>query len=230
MNPDIKRILFALADENYRGFNATLIPTVDKSTIIGVRIPVLRKLANELHKSGYGFEFIRQLPHDYFEENNLHAFIIEKITDFDKAVEELDKFLPYVNNWATCDSMNPKVFGKYPEKTKIQALKWIESDHVYTVRFGIGLLMRHFLEENFSGDVLETVASITSDEYYVNMMIAWFFATALAKQYDSTLPYITENKLSNWCHNKTIQKAVESYRITDEQKRMLKSYKKTPTQ
>ena len=225
----IKRRMFALADENYRGFNSKLIPTVDKSTVIGIRIPALRKLARELWKNGYGYEFMQNLPHEYFEENNLHAFLIEKIADFNTVVTELDRFLPFVDNWATCDSMNPKVFAKYPEKTKIQAEKWIKSDHVYTRRYGIGLLMRHFLDENFSPDVLEIVASIRSDEYYVNMMIAWFFATALAKKYDYALTYITENKLSDWCHNKTIQKAVESYRITDEQKVKLKTYKKTPT-
>lgn len=222
---EIQKMLFALQDEKYRDFNAKLIPTVDKSTVIGVRTPDLRKLANELWKSGQGSQFIKNLPHKYYEENNLHAFLLEKITDFDEAVKELIKFLPFVDNWGTCDSMNPKVFAKYPEKTKAQALEWINSTHTYTVRYGIGLLMRYFLDESFTPDVLETVAKIKSEEYYINMMIAWFFATALTKQYDATLPYITEQKLSKWCHNKTIQKAVESYRIPTETKEYLKKLK-----
>lgn len=225
---DIQKLLFSGRDEKYRDFNVKLIPTVDKSTVIGVRTPDLRKLANELWKNGQGSEFMKNLPHKYYEENNLHAFLLEKITDFDEVVKELDKFLPFVDNWATCDSMNPEVFAKYPEKTKEQALKWINSDHTYTVRYGIGLLMRYHLDDNFTPDVLETVSKIRSNEYYINMMIAWFFTTALAKQYDATLPYITEQKLSKWCHNKTIQKAVESYRISDETKKFLRTLKKLP--
>lgn len=221
---DIQKILFSLQDKKYRDFNAKLIPTVDKSTVIGVRIPDLRKYAKELHKNGQGADFIKKLPHKYFEENNLHAFLIEKITDFDSVVNELDRFLPYVDNWATCDSMNPKVLAQYPEKTKEQALRWICSEHTYTVRYGIGLLMRYFLDDNFTTDILETVATIRSDEYYVNMMIAWFFATVLAKQYDAAIPYITEYRLDKWCHNKTIRKAIESYRITDDQKCFLRKY------
>lgn len=222
---EIQKRLFDLKDVNYRDFNAKLIPTVDKSTVIGVRTPDLRKLANELWKNGQGSEFIKNLPHKYYEEDNLHAFLLEKITDFDEVVAELDRFLPFVDNWATCDSMNPKVLAKFPKKTKEQALKWINSNNTYTVRYGIGLLMRYFLDDNFTPDILENVAEIKSDEYYVNMMIAWFFATALAKQYDATLPYITEYRLDKWCHNKTIQKATESYRITDEQKVQLRKYK-----
>lgn len=221
---EIQNRLFSLQDEKYRDFNVKLIPTVDKSTVIGVRTPDLRKFANELYKCGQGSDFIKNLPHKYYEENNLHAFLLEKITDFDEVVKELDSFLPYVDNWATCDSMNPQVFAKHPEKTKEQALKWISSDHTYTVRYGIGLLMRYYLDDNFTPDILETVSKIKSDEYYINMMIAWFFATALAKQYDATLPYITESCLDKWCHNKTIQKATESSRITDEQKQFLRKY------
>lgn len=227
---EIQKTLFSLRDEKYREFNSSLIPTVDKDVVIGVRTPELRKYAKELWKNGQGREFIKNLPHKYYEENNLHAFILEKITDFDVIVSELDKFLPFVDNWATCDSMNPKIFAKYPEKTKELAVRWINSEHVYTVRYGIGLLMRYFLDDNFSADVLEIVADIRSDEYYINMMIAWFFATALAKQYDSALPYITAVRLDIWCHNKTIQKAVESYRLTNGKKEFLKKYKKTPTQ
>ncbi len=225
---EIQKTLFTMSDEKYRDFNAKLIPTVDKSTVIGVRTPDLRKLAKELLKNGQGREFIKNLPHKYYEENNLHAFLLEKITDFDEAVKELDKFLPFVDNWATCDSMNPKVFAKYPERTKQQALLWVNSEHTYTVRYGIGLLMRYFLDDNFTLDVLEAVAAIRSDEYYINMMIAWFFATALAKQYDSAVKYIENNSLDKWVHNKTIQKAVESYRIADETKKYLRTLKKLP--
>lgn len=217
--------LFEFRDENYRDFNSKLIPTVDKNAVIGVRTPELRKLANELWKDGTGKEFIKILPHNYYEENNLHAFFIEKIKDFDEASSELDKFLPFVDNWATCDCMSPRIFGKHPEKTMQKSLEWLNSRHTYTIRYGICMLMRYFLDENFTPKVLEIVANIRSEEYYVNMMIAWFFATALAKQYDSALPYVTEYKLDNWCHNKTIQKAVESRRITDEQKAYLKSFK-----
>ena len=226
---DVQKVLFELQDVKYRDFQSELIPGVDKNTVIGVRIPVLRKLANEMWKNGQGREFIKILPHRYYDENNLHAFFIEKITDFDEVVSELDRFLPFVDNWATCDSMNPKVFSKHPALTKKYAVELIASPHTYAVRYGIGLLMRHFLDDNFTSDILEIVSEIRSDEYYINMMIAWFFATALAKQYDSVLPYITAQKLDTWCHNKTIQKAVESYRITDDQKQFLKQYKKTPT-
>ena len=222
---EIQTRLFELRDEKYRDFNAKLIPNVDKSTVIGVRTPDLRRLASELWKSGEGREFIKILPHDYYEENNLHAFIIEKIKDFDELIAELERFLPFVDNWATCDGLKPKVLAKYPERTKAKALEWISSLKTYTVRYGIGVLMVHFLDDNFTPDILKTVANVRSEEYYVNMMIAWFFATALAKQYEATLPYITEHRLSPWCNNKTIQKAVESYRITDEQKAFLREYK-----
>lgn len=222
---DIQKKLFALRDEEYRDFNAKLLPTVPKETVIGVRTPQLRKLAKELLKDGTGHEFIKVLPHEYYEENNLHGFLIEMIKEYDELLSQLDRFLPFVDNWATCDTMKPKLLGKYPEKTKAKAIDWINTDDVYTIRYGIGVLMTYFLDDNFSPDVLGIVADIKSEEYYVNMMIAWFFATALAKQYDATLPYITEHRLSLWCNNKTIQKAVESYRISDEQKKYLKEYK-----
>lgn len=217
--------LFEMQDINYREFHAKLMPTVDKEKIIGVRTPVLRKYADELWKDGTGREFIKILPHEYYEENNLHAFFIEKIKDYDESVSEIRRFLPFIDNWATCDMMKPKVLGKLPEKTMTEAIEWIKSGEIYTVRYGIGTLMNYFLDKNFTPDVLDIVASVKSEEYYVNMMISWFFATALAKQYDFALPYIAEHRLSEWCNNKTIQKAVESYRITDEQKVLLKQYK-----
>lgn len=222
---DIQKMLFDLRDEEYRDFNSKLLPTVEKETIIGVRTPQLRKLAKELWKDSDGREFIKVLPHKYYEENNLHSFFIEMIKDYDEVLIELDKFLPFVDNWATCDSMKPKILGKFPEKTKAKAIDWIKTGDVYTVRYGIGVLMNYFLDENFSADILRIVAEIKSEEYYINMMIAWFFATALAKQYDSAVKYIENNSLDKWVHNKTIQKAVESYRITDTIKSYLRKQK-----
>ena len=219
----LQQKLFSMQDEKYRDFNSSLIPTVDKENVIGIRTPILRKFAAEYAKTDEAAEFIEKLPHKYFDENNLHAFIIEKIKDYDKAVAELDKFLPYVDNWATCDLMRPKVLGKFPEKLIIKAKEWIRDNRTYVKRFGIGMLMTHFLGENFEEEYLLLVSEIRSDEYYVNMMKAWFFATALAKKYDSTIPYIENKRLDTWTHNKTIQKAVESYRITKEQKEYLKT-------
>lgn len=226
---EVQKKLFSLRDEEYREFNSGLIPTVDKARIIGVRIPEVRKYAKELYRNGQGREFIKNLPHEYFEEDNLHAFILEQFTDIDELISELDKFLPFVDNWATCDSMNPKLFKKYPEIVKKNAIRWINSDDTYAIRYGILLLMKHFLDDNFSCEIADIVAEIKSEEYYVNMMTAWFFATALSKQYDSILPYIMEYRLSEWCHNKAIQKATESNCIAPEQKTELRQYKKTPT-
>ena len=226
---EIQKKLFSLRDEEYREFNSKLIPTVNKDRVIGVRIPEVRKYAKELYGNGQGREFIKNLPHGYFEEDNLHAFILEQITDVDELISQLDKFLPYVDTWATCDSMNPKVFAKYPEVVMKNAVRWINSDDTYSIRYGILLLMKHFLGDNFSCEIADIVAEIKSEEYYVNMMIAWFFATALSKQYDRILPYIKNDKLGLWCHNKTIQKAIESNCLTPEQKTELRRYKKTPT-
>ncbi len=229
MNTEIeKRVqkeLFALADEKYRDFQAPLIPNLEKERILGVRIPILRKFANTFAKTDDAAAFLSALPHRYYDENNLHAFLIEKIHDFDEVIRALEVFLPYVDNWATCDSMNPKIFAKYPEKRLAAAKKWISSDHTYTIRYGMGILMRYDLDETFTPDILTLIASVKSEEYYVKMMQAWFLATALAKQWDATLPYLTEQKLDIWVHNKTIQKAIESYRITTEQKDFLRTLK-----
>ena len=204
----------------------TIIPTVDADSIIGVRTPALRTLAKELSKREDIGKFLDSLPHKYFEENQLHAFILSGMKDAARAFELVDKFLPYVDNWATCDQMSPKVFKKHKDLLLEYTDKWIGSDHPYVKRFGIGMLMEHFLDEDFKTSYLTKVSKIRSDEYYVNMMIAWYFATALAKQYDATLPYIEKNKLDIWTHNKSIQKAVESYRITPEQKEYLKTLKR----
>ena len=214
--------LFALQDEKYREFVSKLIPTVDKSTIIGIRTPVLRAYAKKMENRE---AFMKVLPHKYYEENNLHAFLIEQIRDYDECIAALNAFLPYVDNWSTCDSLRPRVLKKEPLRLLARIDDWLDSEHTYTVRFAIQLLMLYYLDDCFDTEFLERVAAIKSDEYYVNMMIAWYFATALAKQYDATLPYLTEKRLSPWVHNKTIQKATESYRITKEQKETLRKLK-----
>lgn len=221
----IQEQLFALQDTKYRDFNSRLLPTVAPETIIGVRVPALRKLAKELGKTPEAEAFLRELPHVYYEENCIHGFLIEQIRDFSQCVAALNVFLPYVDNWGTCDSMSPKALKKEPELLLEHIRRWLASGHTYTIRFGILCLMRHFLDENFRTDNLERVAAIRSEEYYVNMMIAWYFAEALAKQYGAALPYLQERKLAVWTHNKAIQKARESYRITAEQKEYLKSLK-----
>ena len=209
-----------MGEEEYRDFSASLIPTVDKGKVIGIRIPILRKYAKSLENYE---DFLAGLPHEYYEENNLHAFLIEREKNFDKCIEKLDAFLPYVDNWSTCDSMKPPVLKKEPEKLLWHIKKWISSKDVYAVRYGINLLMSFYLDDNFDKDYLSIVANIKSHEYYVNMMRAWYFATALAKRYEEALPYIENKVLDEWTHNKTIQKAVESFRITKEQKLYLKS-------
>lgn len=218
--------LFLLQDKEYREFQSKLMPTVDKARVIGVRIPVLRKFAADFYKREEAARFLSELPHRYYEENNLHAFLIEKETDYDKCISLLDDFLPYVDNWATCDMMSPKVLGDNKDRLIDEIYKWIESRDTYSVRYGINLFMKYYLDEGFTEEYPRVVAEVKSDEYYVNMMRAWYFATALAKRYDEVLPFITENRLDKWTHNKTIQKAVESYRITDEQKKHLKTLKR----
>ena len=217
--------LFKMQDKKYQEFQAKLIPTRSSDTIIGVRTPELRKYAKELVKNNNYIDFVRKLPHKYFDENQLHAFIISEIKDYENCIEYINQFLPFVDNWATCDQMSPKVFKKNHDKILNKIKIWIKSKDTYTLRFGIGMLMQHFLEEDFKPEYLEWVAKIKSDEYYVNMMISWYFATALAKQYEIAIPYIENKKLDTWCHNKTIQKSIESLRITPEQKDYLRSLK-----
>ena len=222
----MQKELFALQDLKYRDFHSKLLPGVDKETIIGIRTPVLRKFAKEFSKRKEAEEFLQDLPHQYYEENNLHMMIITGIKDYDKCLEEIKKFVPYINNWATCDLPLPKCFGKHKEELLPQIREWIASDHTYTIRYGLGTLMSLYLDENFKPEYLELTASVRSEEYYVNMMMAWYFATALAKQWEATVPYIEQRKLPQWVHRKTIQKAVESYRITSEQKTYLKSFRR----
>jgi len=218
--------LFALQDLEYKGFHSKLMPTINPDVIIGVRTPELRKFAKQMKDSTQVELFMSQLPHHYYEENNLHGFLIEKIKDFDSCIAELNEFLPHVDNWATCDMMAPKVLKKDLPKLYEWVKVWIASDETYTIRFGVNVLMKYFLDEAFLTEYPALVASIRSEEYYVKMVVAWYFATALAKQYDAVLPYLTEQKLDIWTHNKTIQKAVESYRITPEQKNYLKTLKR----
>lgn len=222
---EIIEALKAARDEEYQVFQAKLIPTVDASYFIGVRTPALRAMAKEYAKREEIGEFLDALPHKYFDENQLHAFILSEMKDYEKCIAGVNRFLPYVDNWATCDQMSPKIFKKHKTELFENIKVWLKSKETYTVRFAIGMLMEHFLNEDFDPRYPKMVARIRSDEYYINMMIAWYFATALAKQYDSILPYIEEKKLDVWTHNKTIQKAVESYRITPEQKEYLKSLK-----
>ena len=217
--------LFRLQDKDYALLQAKIIPNIASEKIIGVRTPALRTFAKTLYKDSDIEDFLSGVPHQYFDEDQLHAFVISLEKDFDRCITRVDAFLPYIDNWATCDQLSPKVFKKNPEKLLPFIQTWIKSDKTYTVRFAIGMLMQHFLDENFDTKYVDMVAEIRSKEYYINMMIAWYFATALAKQYESVLPYIEEKRLDSWTHNKTIQKSVESYRITDEQKKYLKSMK-----
>ena len=227
----IRARLFELQDLSYRDFQCKLMPTVDPDTVIGVRTPELRKLAKSFSKEPEAEAFLRTLPHRYYEENNLHGFLIETMKDYSQVIAALDAFLPYVDNWATCDLMSPKIFKKHLPELREQIQVWMASSHTYTIRFGIEMLMTFYLDEQFQPEYLDWVADVHSEEYYVNMMIAWYFATALAKQYDAALPYLQEHRLEPWTHNKAIQKAIESYRITDEQKAYLRSLKgKLPKQ
>ena len=225
MIDEIRNTLFFHRDSKYRDFQGKLIPTVNTNTIIGVRTPEIRKYAKELAKQENIKEFLEALPHQYFEENQLHAFIISEIKDYECCIEEVSRFLPYIDNWATCDQMSPKVFRKHRKELLGSIDDWIKSKDTYKVRFGIRMLMEHFLDEDFDLAYPKIVANIRSEEYYVNMMVAWYFATALAKQYEAVLPFIENYKLDYWTHNKAIQKAVESYRITAEQKEYLKNLK-----
>ena len=222
---DIRGELFKMQDIEYRDFNSKLIPTVKKEDMIGVRTPELRKYAKKLLKEEGVEDFLHSLPHKYFDENQLHAFIISEIKDFKLCIDELINFLPYLDNWATCDQLSPKIFKKYRNDLLPHIYEWLKSDKTYTVRFGIGMLMEHFLDEDFKSEYPEMVAAVRSEEYYINMMTAWYFATALAKQYESILPFIEGNKLDTWTHNKSIQKAIESNRINAEQKNYLKGLK-----
>lgn len=217
--------LLSMSDEKYKAFQCKLMPTVDESLVIGIQTPKLRSLAVRIYKRGEAGEFLNSLPHFYYEENNLHAFLIEKEKNYDCAIELIDKFLPYVDNWATCDSLSPKVFSDNKDRLILKIPEWIGSKHVYTVRFGICMLMKHYLDEAFSPEYLKWVGGIKSEEYYIKMAAAWYFSVALVKQYDAAVLYIEKRLLDPVTHNKTISKAIDSYRINAEQKKYLKSLK-----
>ena len=219
---EIREHLFSLSDSSYKDFNSSLIPTLNKSCMIGVRVPDIRKYAKEIKCTDAADRFLNSLPHKFYEENLLHGYLIEFISDFDECINAINRFLPYVDNWAVCDTVSPKVFSKNKDKLIYFIYKWIKSKDTYTVRYGIGMLMRHYLDDQFKQEYPTLVANIKSDDYYINMMKAWYFATALAKQYDNVISYLENKKLDKWTHNKTIRKAIESYRITENQKQYLK--------
>lgn len=221
----IRKDLFEMQDESYREFSSKLTPNIRKETVIGVRTPALRAYAKKLAGTENAKLLLESLPHRYYEENNLHGFLIETEKDYDKCIRELDRFLPYVDNWSTCDLMSPRAFEKNKDRLIENIKLWISGGGTYSVRFGIEMLMKHFLGVEFRPEYLSLVSAVRSDEYYINMMIAWFFATALAKQYEAALPFLLEKRLSPWVHNKTIQKAVESNRIPKETKEYLKTLK-----
>lgn len=220
---EVQEQLFALQDLKYRDFHSKLMPNISKENVIGIRVPVLRKFAKNFAKDPQLQDFLQELPHQYYEENNLHMLLITQIKDYETCLREVNRFLPYIDNWATCDFSEPACFTKHKAELLPQIRQWIASEHTYTVRYGIGMLMRLYLDEDFEPQYLEWAAAVQSEEYYVNMMIAWYLATALAKQWEAAIPYLEKRVLSDWVHRKTIQKAVESYRITPEQKVYLKS-------
>lgn len=223
MDIDIQNKLLSMAEPEYKAFQCKLMPTVDQETVIGIRTPLLRAMAKELKNTDTAKHFLQYLPHRYYEENNLHGFLISQISDLSACVEALDHFLPYVDNWATCDGVRPKCFSKHRQELLTNIDRWLASEHIYTVRFAIEMLMCHFLDSDFSVEFLEKVVKVKSGEYYVDMMIAWYFATALAKQWNHAVTYLEQKRLNPWIHNKTLQKAVESYRITPEQKTYLRT-------
>lgn len=220
---NVQTHLFELQDLKYRDFHAKLMPTVNKEKIIGVRMPALRVFAKKYGKTDEAKEYLQILPHQYYEENNLHGLLIEQIKDYDTCLEELERFLPYIDNWATCDLLALHMMKKHRDIFIREIYRWMESDKPYIIRFGISMLMRHYLDEGFKSEYPAKVAAIRSEEYYVNMMRAWYFATALAKQYEKILPFLEEQRMDIWTHNKTIQKSIESYRITQEQKNHLRT-------
>ena len=222
---EVEKQLFEMQDLKYRDFHAGLMPNIDKNRIIGVRTPQLRKFAKEYGKTENAKTFLTVLPHQYYEENNLHGLLIEQIKEYDSALDELERFLPYIDNWATCDMLAMKVVKKHLDLFIKKIYQWLESKHTYTIRFAIGMLMRYYLEDTFKIEYARKVAEISSEEYYVNMMRAWYFATALAKQYEQVIPFLEERKMDVWTHNKTIQKSRESVRINSEHSEYIKTLK-----
>lgn len=219
---ELQRSLFELQDLKYRDFQSKLLPKTEKEKIIGVRTPILRKFAKEFAQTKEAQKFLQELPHQYYEENNLHLMLVTQIRDYKKCLKEVTQFLPYIDNWATCDLPLPKCFEKHKAELIVDVKNWIASNDTYTIRYGIGVLLRLYLAEDFKDEYPKLVSAVISDEYYVNMMIAWYFATALAKQWEAVIGYLKDRKLPEWVHRKTIQKAMESNRITEGQKAELR--------
>ncbi len=215
MANDVRKTLIKMGDLEYKLFHEKLMPNVKDELVIGIRVPKLREFSKQFFKSSDVWDFCNDLPHKYYEENNLHGLIINQITNYDECIKELDKFLPYVDNWATCDLISPKIFKKNLDKLSIKAKEWIKSDKTYVTRFGIRVLMNYYLGDNLKKEYLDIVASVDKEDYYVKMMVAWFFATALFKNYDDAILYLEQKKLDKWTHNKTIQKAIDSRRVSE---------------
>ena len=223
---NIQKELFELQDISYGDFQAKLVPNIPRELLIGVRVPEARKLAKRLAKEPEASEFLKDLPHKYYDENILHALLISEMKDYDACIVAIDEYLPYIDNWAVCDILSPKIFKEHKTSLLEKIKEWSASDKTYTCRFGLEMLMSYFLDNDFKPDYLEITTSVHSEEYYVRMMIAWFFATALAKQWDASIKYIEDNRLDTWTHNKAIQKAKASWRITPKQKEYLKALKR----
>lgn len=221
----VQEKLFSLREEDFAAFTAKLIPNVESARILGVRSPALKELARSLSGSAEAAAFLEALPHFYLEENQLHAQLINRLRDYASCVAALDRFLPHVDNWAVCDTLRPNCFKKHHDRLISDVRRWLDSEELYARRFGLGMLMTHYLDADFRPEYLDWAASVESGEYYLRMMAAWYFATALAKQYEAALPYLEQRRLEPWTHNKAIQKAVESYRISAEQKTYLKTLK-----
>ena len=222
---DLKARLNEVKDGKYKEFQAKLVPNINPDSILGIRTPDMRKIAKEVFETNDYDSFLNELPHKYYEENLIHFFVISMIKDFDKCIKEVERFLPYVDCWPVSDQATPKSFRKNHDKLLSYIKKWLKSKHIYTARFGIRMLMNEYLGDDFKKEYLDLVASVKGDDYYLKMMVAWFFATALAKKYDETIPYFEDHKLSEWVHKKAIQKAIESYRVSDEHKKYLRSLK-----
>ena len=227
MGMSVQERLFALKDEDFARFQSALIPNIPKETVVGVRMPMIRKLAKEIAGEAETQAFLTELPHAYYDENVLHSVLLSRMKDYGACMEAVEAFLPYVDNWAVCDCLSPKVFAKHKPELMEKIRKWVKAEHVYTCRFGLEMLMTHFLDADFKPECLDLAADVRLEDYYAKMMAAWFFATALAKQWDAAVAYLETNRLEPWTHNKTIQKARESYRISTEQKAYLRMLKRS---
>lgn len=223
---DIVAEILAMAEPAYADFQAPIVPNIERDRIIGVRIPKLRQLAKQLRDTPEIKDFLASLPHKYYEENLLHIILIEDIKDYDECMAQIERFLPYMDCWAVTDDRVPKIVSKHKDELISKVYEWVKSSETYTCRYGLHMLMSQYLDADFKPEYNELAASVRSEEYYVNMMNAWYFATALAKQWESTIPYIEQNRLDTWTHNKTIQKAIESFRISDDQKAYLRTLKR----